>query len=107
MGTVPIPIYVWPRARGKTDTLVNLFMEDPKNHVILTATEQQAQLIRKRLHDLDDESIDLQRAVISVSDMQHGGLHGISPKKVLVDQADQVLQSLLGAHRLAAATWDE
>lgn len=85
------------RRGGKTTTIIDMFMEDPKNTVIMVATAQRGHLmadqIRRRNPHIQWEKGELERQIIGPNPER---LRGGRPR-MLVDDLEAVLAMLFGA----------
>lgn len=107
-------IYQRPRQGGKTHHAITWWMHDPQNRVIVTFNEGAAHHIREqvkeRLIDAQGPSIGrhlfekyaTDRSILSIQTI--GQSKGINTKSVYIDNADVVLQSLVGPHRIDGLT---
>lgn len=131
-GGSEIPILHGARRSGKTKMIIDWFLKDPMNRGIITVSEARAKDIIHRIAEMHEdlffyvterppadvwhERVPQSRSTWRVPMLAHLrqrvgrmdvlSMRGERRREVMIDQADHLLQNMLGAHRLAGVTWD-
>jgi hypothetical protein len=100
-------IHIEQRARqaGKTTHCLNWLLADLKNRIVVTPNEQRAEEIRRMLAEATDTRPNAWDRHVVVC-LHPGAQQGRKHKSAYIDQADHLLQALLGGHTLEGVTWD-
>jgi hypothetical protein len=99
-------IHIEQRARraGKTTHCLNWLLADLKNRIIVTPNVERSEEIRRLLAEATDTRPNAWDRHVVV--LHPGALQGRKHKSAYIDQADHLLQGLLGGHVLEGVTWD-
>lgn len=128
-----VPLFLGSRRSGKSRMIVDWFLKDPVNRMVVTASEVHRRdvirMARSMLREGQEYFLAYEKPPVHLQSEYHprdnywhirapylidrhirsfrsDAFLGEESLEVMIDQADHLLQRLVGPHRLAGATWD-